>query len=84
MKKGITFVRYSSLPMKVRIKILQKVLINLGYNLNISGIRDRDTIKALKKFQKENGLSQNAVVCSKTYEILNIYNLSKNWSDNYD
>ena len=40
-------------------------------NLPVTHQSDRATIKALKNFQKENGITPNAVVCETTFECLN-------------
>jgi len=72
MSKNLTFVRFNSYPVKVRISMVETKLNELGYVCNTNGKRDRQYIEALKKFQSDNGLSPNAVVCIKTFETLKL------------
>lgn len=67
---GMTFNRFNTYSMKARLSWVQKVLNLQGYNLSVNGKRDRETVKALTKFQKSHGLGGNAVVCEMTYNLL--------------
>ena len=56
------------------IKQIQLCLKNAGfYAGNIDGVRGRSTRKAIREFQKANGLKADAVVGPKTWELLNKY-----------
>lgn len=68
----MTFVRYNSNSVKARITMLQEALNKLGYDLDVTGKRDKKTVKALMKFQKDNGIIPNGVVCERTFERLGI------------
>ena len=61
------FYRFNSNSTKARMSWIQDVL-----GLPITGSRDKVTVKALTKFQKENNLSPNGVVDEKTYNLLYI------------
>ena len=58
----LDYERYESYPVKVRFTWIQKILSNLGYEVSVNGQRDKQFVKALKKFQKSHGLSDNAVI----------------------
>ena len=58
----LDYERYESYPVKVRLLWIQRILVNLNYNVNLNGQRDKPFVKALKKFQEANGLSSNAVI----------------------
>ena len=51
--------------MKARLSWVQRAL-----NIPVTCKRDKVTVKALQKFQKEHGLAGNGVVCSKTFDLL--------------
>ena len=69
----MTFNHYNSFPVKVRIQKLQQALIIDGYHhLDVTGKRDKPTIKALQDFQKKNGITPNAVVDEYTFSLLEI------------
>ena len=59
------YIRFSNQSVKARMGWIQQVL-----NLPITYKKDKGTVKALVKFQKDHGLSGNGVVCEKTYELL--------------
>lgn len=59
------YYRYNSYSVKARMSWVQKVL-----NIPVTAKRDKVTVKAIVKFQKENGLSPNGVVCERTYNLL--------------
>ena len=62
----MNFIKFSTSSMKAKMGWIQEKL-----NLPVTHQRDRATIKALKNFQKENGITPNAVVCETTFECLN-------------
>ena len=66
----LTYNHFRSYSMKARINWTQKVLIKLGYTDCNNCKRDKQYIKALSKFQKDNGLGGNAEVCEKTFDLL--------------
>lgn len=66
----MNFVKYNMYPMKVRIKMLQDKLIDLGYSVQSSGKRDKATIKALMDFQSRHNMTANGVVCEDTFNLL--------------
>ena len=71
-KRKITFTRYSVLPAKARISMLQEKLIEHGYSdICASGKRDKPTVKALMDFQKKHDIIPNGVVCEETFKALN-------------
>jgi peptidoglycan hydrolase-like protein with peptidoglycan-binding domain len=56
------------------VKEIQSCLKNAGfYKGNIDGMKGRGTKKAIKEFQKANGLRADGVVGAKTWEALNKY-----------
>lgn len=59
------YYRFNSYPVKARMAWVQKIL-----ELQITGQRDKATIKALSKFQKEHGLSGNAIINEETFNLL--------------
>lgn len=75
MHKPLLYSKYLRLPVKARLVLLQKALVDKGYtNVSITGKRDRNTVKALSDLQKKNDLTPNGVVCEKTYSLLEIEN----------
>lgn len=73
MSKKLSYTKYLSLPVKVRLQLVQRSLIDNGYqNVSITGKRDKNTIKALLDFQRNNDINPNAVVCEATYSLLDI------------
>lgn len=69
----MTFNHFNSLPVKVRIKLTQTSLFNMGYtNVEITGIRDKRTVKALRDLQNKNNLTANAVIDRETFDLLDI------------
>lgn len=59
------YYRFNSYPVKARMAWVQKIL-----DIPVTGLRDKATIKALSKFQKENSLAGNAVVDEETFRLL--------------
>ena len=73
MYKPLLYSKYLRLPVKARLVLIQKSLVDKGYtNVSITGKRDRNTVKALSDLQKKNDLAPNGVVCEKTYALLEI------------
>ena len=59
---------------KDRTREIQACLKNAGfYKGNIDGVKGKSTKKAIKKFQKANGLKADGVVGAKTWELLSKY-----------
>ena len=59
---------------KEGVKDIQACLKNAGfYNGKIDGVKGRSTKKAIKEFQKANGLKADGRVGPKTWELLNKY-----------
>jgi hypothetical protein len=58
----LTYEKFSTSPMKVRILYVKKLLNKIGYNLEETFIEDKGYKKALKKFQSNNGFGENCVV----------------------
>ncbi len=57
-----------------RMKDIQKCLKNAGfYNGTIDGVKGKNTRKAIKDFQKANGLTADGLVGNKTWEALGKY-----------
>jgi peptidoglycan hydrolase-like protein with peptidoglycan-binding domain len=57
-----------------RIKDIQTCLKSAGfYNGEIDGVKGKQTRKAIKEFQKANGLEADGVVGKKTWELLTKY-----------
>lgn len=57
-----------------RIKDVQTCLKNAGfYDGKIDGVKGKNTKKAIKKFQKANGLKADGVVGKRTWELLSKY-----------
>jgi len=55
---------------------LQKKLNTAGYNIAIDGIFGNETLKALKAFQKQQGLTVDGIVGDNTYEVLDNITIS--------
>ncbi len=59
---------------KARVKEIQAALKNAGYyNGKVDGIKGRATRRAIRAFQKANGLTADGVVGNKTWESLSKY-----------
>lgn len=59
---------------KERTRQVQTCLKNAGfYNGKIDGVKGKNTTKAIKEFQKANGLKADGVVGKKTWELLSKY-----------
>lgn len=61
------FVKFQSLSMKAKMNKIQERLKSLGYDVDINCKRDKKTIKAIMKFQTENDITPNGVICEKTF-----------------
>jgi len=55
---------------------LQTKLNTAGYNIAVDGIFGRETLKALKDFQKKQGLAVDGIVGDNTYEVLDNITIS--------
>jgi peptidoglycan hydrolase-like protein with peptidoglycan-binding domain len=55
---------------------LQKKLNTAGYNIAVDGIFGNETLKALKAFQKQQGLTVDGIVGDNTYEVLDNITIS--------
>lgn len=66
----INYVKFTSMSIKARMHLIQDRLIELGYNVEVTCKRDRQTVKALMDFQKINGITTNGIVCENTYNKL--------------
>ena len=66
----LTYEKFSSSPMKVRILYVKKLLNKLGFNLEETFIDDKYYKKALKKFQSNNGFGENCVVSKDVFYCL--------------
>lgn len=59
---------------KAHVKEIQVCLKNAGfYSGKIDGVKGRNTRKAIREFQKANGLKADGVVGNKTWELLSKY-----------
>jgi outer membrane murein-binding lipoprotein Lpp len=68
------YVGRKSQKSKPRIKEIQTCLKNAGfYSGKIDGIKGNNTKKAIKEFQKANGLKADGIVGAKTWEALSKY-----------
>lgn len=66
--------RTGSVKGREHTKEIQACLKNAGfYNGNIDGVKGKNTKKAIKEFQKANGLKADGVVGAKTWEALSKY-----------
>ena len=66
--------RTGSVKGREHTKEIQICLKNAGfYNGNIDGVKGKNTKKAIKEFQKANGLKADGVVGAKTWEALSRY-----------
>ena len=68
-----TFTKFTCQSMKARIAWTQEQLIRLGYlqeGESAIAKRDKPFIKALKKFQADNGLTTNAEVHEDEFNLL--------------
>lgn len=70
----LTYAKFSCQSTKARISWVQEQLIKLNYlNEGESSLakRDKPFIKAVKKFQADNGLTTNAEIHETEFELLN-------------
>ena len=65
---NLNYTRFSSKSMKARLGWVQKTL-----GIPVTYKRDKITVKAILKFQKENGLAGNGMICPQTFELLYEY-----------
>lgn len=68
------YVQFTSMPMKGRIKWIQDKLVKFGYlkeNESVPYKRDKKYIKALMKFQEDNGITPNADITPDLFEAFN-------------
>lgn len=75
----LTYEKFATLPMKVRILYVKKLLNELGYNLEESFKDDKQYKKALRKFQINNGYAGNCMI-----DINTFYSLIKQVKNYYD
>ena len=66
----LTYEKFLSAPVKVRILYVKKLLNELEFNLEETFIDDKYYKKALKKFQSNNGFSENCVVSKDVFYCL--------------
>ena len=66
----LTYEKFSTQPMKVRILYVKKLLNALGYNLEESFKDDKCYKKALRKFQIDNGYAGNCMIDINTFYSL--------------
>lgn len=65
------FNKFQSMSTKARMNMVQERLRELGYaDVPIDSRRNRATVKAIQKIQRENGIVPNGVLCRRTYDIL--------------
>ena len=68
----MTYTKYSCLSMKARIVWAKERLKSKGYNItNTTPQRDKEFIKAVKQFQKDNNFGTNAEIHEQEFLILN-------------
>lgn len=73
-RSNISVKHKGSRASKEHIKEIQTYLKNAGfYQGEIDGVKGRKTRAAIKKFQKENGLTADGVVGKRTWQALNKY-----------
>ena len=79
----LTYEKFSTAPVKVRILYVKKLLNALGFNLNESFSEDKYYKKALKKFQSDNDFSENCVVSKDVFYCLieQVNNHEKIWKN---
>ena len=75
----LTYEKFTTLPMKVRILYVKKLLNELGYNLEESFKDDKHYKKALRKFQINNGYAGNCII-----DINTFYSLIEQVKNYYD
>lgn len=62
--------KFQILSIKAKMSMVQKRLIELGYNCSVTGRRDKSTVKGIQKVQKANGITENGVICQRTFDAL--------------
>lgn len=72
MAKKLSYMSYNMMSMKAKMSVIQKTLLELGYDIEITCIRDKKTVKALMDFQKKHGITPNGTVCEKTFYELDM------------
>lgn len=70
--KKMKYNKFLALSVKARTGIVQRALIRLGYQLNITYKMDKITKTCIKNLQKANNIIPNCIICSKTYNLLDI------------
>ena len=66
----LTFEKFSTAPVKVRVLYIKKLLNVLGFNLDETFAEDKYYKKALKKFQSDHNFSENCVVSKDIFYCL--------------
>lgn len=66
----LTYEKFSTTPVKVRVLYVKKLLNALGFNLEETFSEDKYYKKALKKFQSNNGFGENCVVSKDVFTCL--------------
>lgn len=66
----ITFEKFSTLPIKVRVLFIKKLLNELGYNLEENFHEDKQYKKALKKYQESNNFSGNCIISHDVFNTI--------------
>ena len=79
LSKRFTYNSFLMMPVKVRNSLVSEVLTNKwGYSIDPNDNKhDKAFKKALTAFQKSNGLAGNAVVCEKTFNLLQLSSYMK-------
>lgn len=62
--------KFQFLSTKAKMSMIQERLIELGHDCSVNGRRDKATVKGIQKIQKLNGITENGVVCEKTFDAL--------------
>ena len=66
---NVTYEKFSTSSMKVRILYIKKLLNTLNYNLIETPIADKQYKKALKKFQETNNFGGNCIVNKDVFNV---------------
>lgn len=66
----LTYEKFSTAPVKVRILYVKKLLNIVGFNLEETFAEDKYYKKALKKFQSDNDFGANCVVSKDVFYCL--------------
>lgn len=78
----MTYEKFSTLPIKVRVLYVKKLLNTLNFNLEETFIEDKYYKRALKKFQSNNGFGENCVVSKDVFYCLinQVENYNEIWN----